>query len=190
MAKGDNALSRHWWFILYPESAPTDWLDLLLERMLPFAVSPLHDRDTDKDGNLKKPHYHIMFNFDGNKTYNKILEITRSLNQPIPTMYDSPVSAFEYLYHGNNPEKAQYNKDDVCLYNGFKVPVFRKEKVAVRQDIIIAIRDNNIVEYCQLVDFAIALGDDDFIQSVFRDSYALNTYLMSRRYAASQRHKV
>jgi hypothetical protein len=39
---------RNWGIIVYPESAPKDWLDII--RMEPVAVSPLHDKDVNPDG--------------------------------------------------------------------------------------------------------------------------------------------
>ena len=36
--------------IVYPESAPTDWLDKLEEEHIQALVSPIHDKDIEKDG--------------------------------------------------------------------------------------------------------------------------------------------
>ena len=51
-----------WGFVIYPESSPTNWRDLLIESGIACAVSPLHDMDIDNEetGELKKPHYHIL----------------------------------------------------------------------------------------------------------------------------------
>ena len=41
-----------WMFVFYPESADPDWREIAeSELMLPFCVSPLHDRDawTERD---------------------------------------------------------------------------------------------------------------------------------------------
>lgn len=48
---------RHWLYIVYPESAPSDWMEMLKQSGLQFAVSPLHDQDLDVAGNKKKPHW-------------------------------------------------------------------------------------------------------------------------------------
>ena len=52
--------SRYWTFLIYPDSAPKNWYELLEELHLPTCVSPLHDRDVNPDGEIKKPHYHVM----------------------------------------------------------------------------------------------------------------------------------
>ena len=55
-----NVKKRNWAFVLYPESAPVDWRDLLQKTGLQCAVSPLHDRDLNPDGEPKKAHFHVL----------------------------------------------------------------------------------------------------------------------------------
>ena len=38
--------TRNWTFVFYPESTREDWREVLGEKGLQLAVSPLHDRDT------------------------------------------------------------------------------------------------------------------------------------------------
>ena len=75
---------RHWTFVLYPESAPENWIDFLQQLGLPCAFSPLHDKDINPTGEEKKAHYHVLICFPGPTTYNKVLDITKSLNATIP----------------------------------------------------------------------------------------------------------
>ena len=53
-----NIKKRNWAFVCYPESLPDNWQDILIESGIPFAISPLHDRDMNADNTEKKPHYH------------------------------------------------------------------------------------------------------------------------------------
>ena len=53
-----NVKKRNWAFVVYPESAPEDWIEQLQKTGLQCAVSPLHDKDTDPTGEPKKAHYH------------------------------------------------------------------------------------------------------------------------------------
>ena len=46
---------RYWSFILYPESAPENWKEILQETGLQIAISPLHAKYINPDGELKKP---------------------------------------------------------------------------------------------------------------------------------------
>lgn len=53
--------SRYFTFLLYPESIPKDW-EMKLETVgLPMAISPLHDKDKNKNGGYKKAHYLVVY---------------------------------------------------------------------------------------------------------------------------------
>ena len=54
--------------IVYPESAPSDWMNILEEQHIQALISPLHDKDIDKEGNPKKPHYHVVLIFESLKS--------------------------------------------------------------------------------------------------------------------------
>ena len=41
-------------FIVYPESAPSNWRDTLNKTHLRWIESPLHDKDVNADGEVKK----------------------------------------------------------------------------------------------------------------------------------------
>ena len=41
---------RDWTFIVYPESAPSNWRDTLNKTHLRWIESPLHDKDVNADG--------------------------------------------------------------------------------------------------------------------------------------------
>ncbi|HAA0081853.1 TPA_asm: hypothetical protein GDG64_14435, partial [Listeria monocytogenes] len=56
---------RDWTFIVYPESAPGDWRDILNKTHLRWIESPLHDKDVNADGEVKKEHWHILLSYDG-----------------------------------------------------------------------------------------------------------------------------
>lgn len=178
--------ARNWWFILYPESAPSDWVESLQSRVVPFAVSPLHDHCLDDNGQPKKPHYHIILTYDGPTTYNHVLELTRSLNQPIPLRVESLSGAYAYLTHSNSPEKYQYSSDDIRLFNGFKVPRLsggKGDKMMARLQLCSIIRERDIVEFSQLVEY-VTMNDfsEDVINSLFRDAYFYSQYIRSIRF--------
>ena len=48
--------ARNFATIIYPESAPNDFLLILKDFKVNFFLSPLHDKDCDIHGELKKPH--------------------------------------------------------------------------------------------------------------------------------------
>src|SRR5699024_1690594 len=73
---------RDWTFIVYPESAPENWRTVLDETHLRWIESPLHDKDVNADGEVKKEHYHILIIFDGPVTAKQVTKITEQLNTP------------------------------------------------------------------------------------------------------------
>ena len=55
--------SNKWAFLIYQESAPKNYLDVLEEMHIPFVLSPWHDKDVNKEtGGFKKAHKHgVLF---------------------------------------------------------------------------------------------------------------------------------
>lgn len=76
-----------------------------------------------KKGANKKVHRHIVVNFGANA--NKTIEQVQALfciplnGKKIPRFVDSERGAFRYLIHLDHPEKAQYSRDDIRLFNGY-----------------------------------------------------------------------
>nr|CRY96912.1 hypothetical protein [uncultured prokaryote] len=181
-----NVKKRNWAFVVYPESAPNSWRDKLQQTGLKCAISPLHDRDMEPDGNPKKAHYHVIICYDGPQTYNAVKALTASLRQPIPQPLESVRGYYRYLCHLDNPDKAQYSKADIVTVNGFDirdyVELTRTEVVKILGLIHDFIRDNNIIEYSDLLD-CLHDGDglDDWYEVAVSHTLVLASYLRSRR---------
>lgn len=111
--------TRNWVFVVYPESAPENWQQILRDEQVPGVISPLHDRDINPDGEKKKPHWHVLLTFSGVKTQSQVKEITKKLNAPLPQACKDIRGACRYLCHMDNPEKAQYDTKDVVCIGGF-----------------------------------------------------------------------
>lgn len=188
-----NVKKRHWAFVLYPESAPGDWMERLKLTGLKCAISPLHDRDVNPTGEPKKAHYHIIVSYDGPTTYKNVERLTKSLNQPIPQPLEQVKGYYRYLTHKDNPEKAQYFESDIVTLNGFNVLDFteltRSEVGQITREIMTFIRDNNILEYTDLMEILQDGGPGLNAQfEVARSSTLFFTaYLRSRRYKATGR---
>lgn len=111
---------RDWTVIVYPDSAPDNWIDILNNEHLCFGVSPLHDSDLNGDDTEKKSHWHLYLKFSGKKSYNQILELIKPLNCTIPKPVKNPVGMVRYFVHADNPEKTQYLIDDIRSFGGFE----------------------------------------------------------------------
>lgn len=109
---------RNYGTIVYPESAPDNWLDIVEELAIPCFVSPLHDSDIDGDGNPKKPHFHLMFMFGGKKTSKQFLEIVKQFGGVGWKQLDDLRGAARYLCHLDSRNKALYEISDVLSFGG------------------------------------------------------------------------
>ena len=101
---------RNWTIIVYPDSAPDDWRDQLDQLHIQWIESPLHDKDTNPDGTVKKAHWHVLLLFDGNKSYQQVKDITAKLNTVNPQRVESARGMVRYMVHLDNPEKYQYDE--------------------------------------------------------------------------------
>lgn len=178
--------SRIWASVGYPESLPVDWLDKLRETGLQIAISPLHDKDLNPDGEEKKEHYHIIFNYDGPTTYEHVKELCDSLNMTIPIKLESLRGMYRYHIHQDNPEKYQYDDRDRLLINGFdanSVNDLTKTEVnkLVRQ-ILTFVIDNDIIEYSDLL--KTLLENDELVMLDVATSHTIlfNSFIASRRH--------
>ena len=81
---------RNWAFVLYTESAPENWRDILVQSGVEIAISPYHDKDKNPTGEDKKPHYHIILCYPGPTTFNNVKSlVVDRLGQPIPIYLES-----------------------------------------------------------------------------------------------------
>lgn len=179
-----NKKGRIWACVGYPESLPTNWLEILQETGLQIAISPLHDKDLDPTGETKKPHYHIIFNYDGPTTYNNVKTLCDSLKMTIPIKLESLRGMYRYHIHIDNPDKYQYDDRDRILINGFdasSVDALTKTEVdKFINEILEFIEDNNILEYRDLI---FELKDFPNMRLVACSHTVLfNTYIKSKRH--------
>lgn len=182
---------RFWWFILYPDSAPANWRDLIIERGLQFCVSPLHDMDVLPTGELKKPHYHVILVYSGPTTYKNVCELTQdALGQTIPKPIDSIRGCYDYLTHKHDVNKAQYDADDIRTYNGFDyaevVEQSEKDKALLKIKVIEDIQAQHITEYADLCLFYMQQEEYLLFNTVSAHTIFFNRFLASLRHSRQQ----
>ena len=176
---------RYWAFVLYPDSAPENWRELLQQTGLACAVSPLHDKDLDPTNQLKKAHYHIILCYSGPTTFNTVKRITDSLNQPIPIPLEQVRGYFRYFTHKDNPDKYQYNENEITTINDFDIDNYNDLSVSQIKHIMIDLqricRDNKIMEYCDLLDFLLDEELFSYLDVAQNHTILFNTYITSLR---------
>ena len=182
----DASKSTYFDFLVYPESAPADWLDRLKSSHGAYAVSPLHE----PDGDCSKPHYHVVYKHGGPITLDgakRVIPAGIAANGYIEPTH-SPRGYQRYLVHLDDPDKQQWDgdpRDHIWTCNGFPLDLSRDlskaELQAIRADIFALIRDNGVVEYADLLDGLLDVGMWDHWDYAFNHTLAFTAYLASRR---------
>ena len=178
--------TRTWAFVAYPESLPPNWRAVLDELYVPWACSPLHDKDINETtGEPKKPHYHVVLSFDGKKSYEQIKEITDKLNAPAPQKCRSVRGAVRYMAHLDNPEKAQYSVSDITSGMGFDVDDALKlsatEKDQILQTLENVIWTKHVSEYAHLA-YWVSKYHPEWRQTLKENSYHIGQIIKSIRH--------
>ena len=183
----NNAIKkRNWAFVLYIESAPSNWLDILIKSGLSFAVSPYHDKDLNPDGEVKKAHYHIILCYSGPTSFNVVSRLVSSLNQPMPIPLEQVKGYYRYFTHKDNPEKYQYKESEIRCFNGFNIldyaDLTNSEILAFKCRILDLILDLGLYEYCDLIEYLKLNNEIDLLNIASNNTLFFNSYLKSRYY--------
>lgn len=179
--------TRVWSAIVYPESAPADWRQLLDDEHIEWAESPLHEFDVNETtGEVKKPHWHIVLSFDGPKSYEQVVELLAPLNCPIPLKCHSLKGAVRYFAHLDNPEKYQYSTAAIVGHGGFDVAAALAPTSARRYELIRDMQawcfQSNCNEFCDLMDYAAREHFDDWYPLLCDScAFVMSQFLRSRR---------
>ena len=186
--------SNKWAFLLYQDSAPENYLDILEQLHIPFVLSPWHDKDVNKEtGEFKKAHKHGAFFFDSLKSYSQVSELlTEKLNAPAhvePVM--SPKGMYDYFTRAENPDKTLYNIEDIESGCGFELDQFLLEQDSNQylETVIDAITDNDLTEFEDLVHFA-RHNDTMLLGLILKRTYFFTKFLDSRRHNPQNNKKV
>ena len=179
--------TRNWTFIVYPDSAPDNWREILDDLHIEWVESPLHDKDENADGTPKKPHWHILVMFEGVKTFEQVLEITNLLNAPIPQVCHSAKTLVRYFAHIDNPEKVQYDVLDIVAHGGVDLMQMLQPTSRTRYELIGDMMDfiseNDVLEYFDFVEYARREHFDDWFPLLCDNaSYVIGQFIKSNRH--------
>ena len=186
--------TRNWTFVLYEDSAPDNWREILDELFLEWIESPWHDKDINADGEQKKKHKHILLMFGGVKSYEQVKEITDKLCSPIPQRCHNAKAMVRYMAHLDNPEKAQYNVSDIIPHGGVDLAELLRpsssERYSIIRDIIDYIRSAEITEFQDLMDYASDEHFDDWFPLLCDNcAFVVGQYIKSQRHRAAASKK-
>ena len=175
----DDQKGRHFWYIVYPTeewirandpeceydgsagwgTAPDDWIEQLRQTGLSFCVSPLHDKDVNPDGEIKKPHWHVIVSWGNTTTFRSARSLGQRINSPLPKILKNPTGAYRYHQHRDNPEKYQYTEQSTC-YNGWERPLDSSEVTQIKREIRHIIYLEDCIEYDELLEVLEGYGPE------------------------------
>ena len=164
MAEKKEQKSRAWNAIVYPESLPENWREILDDTHMQWAESPLHDKDVNATGEPKKPHYHITVMWDGPTTYNNAKNLfCDTLNGANPQICNSVRGSVRYMAHLDNPEKHRYDEHTIIGHGGIDLEDLLKPTSAYTLATLRKITEYIIVnDITEFVDFSmICLGEHE-----------------------------
>lgn len=187
MSEKRDTRTRNWTFFVYPESAPENWRDVLNEMHIPWIESPLHDKDVDSNGELKKAHWHILILFASKKSYEQVREITLRLKAPNPQKVMDLKGMVRYFAHMDDPNKFQYNKNEIIGHAGADPLIYLSansgERYQLIKEMISFVKENDIDEIQDLIDYAMENRFDDWFPLLCDNSaFIMNNYIKSIRH--------
>lgn len=179
---GDDVKARHWCFIVYPESAPADWMEQLEATGIPFSVSDLHNKDTNPDGSHKKEHYHGIVSYSNTTTYGNASQLIRSItNGPFPQKCQSVSGAYAYFTHKWNPEKYQYDGQGIQRFNGWEKALESTEVGHIMNELTAYIFNEDIREYSEFMIETMTM-DGDYMNVAMNHTVYFNALIRSYRH--------
>ena len=183
--------SNKWAFLIYQESAPENYLDVLEEMHIPFVLSPWHDKDINKEtGEFKKAHKHGVLFFESLKSYTQVSELlTEKLHTPSHVeIVMSPKGMYDYFIHAENPDKTLYNMDEIESGCGFELEQFliTNNNDQFLSTVIDIIEEHNFTEFNNLVRYA-RVENPSLLNLIIDKTYFFAKYLDSRRHSNNKK---
>lgn len=184
-AKRAGERTRGYATIVYPESAPSDWKEILADLKIQVLISPLHDQDVNPTGEPKKPHYHVMLMFEGPKSSTQAKAVIATFGGIGCEVINSTRGYARYLCHLDNPEKHRYSPSDVQQFGGVdyqSTVELASDLRAIGKEIRRFCREYHIVSFSSLIDYADEYQEEwlDYLDS---HGWLVKEYLKSRTWS-------
>lgn len=182
------ARSQYYAFIMYQESAPENWKQILEAFHVAMLVSPLHrpgksePTEGEPEGVERKPHWHVMILYGSLKSEDQAQDISKAVNGTVAFRVASKEGYARYLCHLDNPEKEQFSLEDVTELSG----VVYKDNIGCpyNRDTVIRemtdyIRDNGIFGFAAFSEYCKG-HNDTWYRALTRDcTFFIKEYMQS-----------
>ena len=182
--------TRNFATVVYPESAPEGWQDILSELCVPAFISPLHDKDINPTGEAKKAHHHVVIMFDSTKTVEQAKEVFDKIGGVGAEKVNSLRGYARYLCHMDNPEKAQYPVESVrslCGADYTSAIGLITDKYKAIGEMIDYCEENDITSYSELLLYCRQERFDWFRVLCDNGTVVVKEYLKSRAWTMGRR---
>lgn len=179
--------AKYWTFLVYEDSSPSNWQELLKDTNVALAISPIHDQDLTENGELKKSHYHVVLAFSNTTTYNNALEIAKSVGANIVKKVFSMNGIYEYLTHENEENKIHYNKNDIIKMNNFNLNEYdvatrKTEELNDFKLLLNIIISNNITTLSKLFEIISDSNNENLFKILKSNAYLINCLVKENVY--------
>lgn len=182
--------TRNFATVVYPESAPENWQEILAQEFIPAFISPLHNQDINPGGEPKKEHYHVILTFDSVKTVEQAREVFDRIGGVGCEVVKSIRGYCRYLCHLDNPDKAQYNVDEVrslCGADYNHIIGLACDKYKAIREMIQYCKDNKVYSYAELFEYCMEERSDWFRVLCDNGSYVMDMYLKSKHWTDNKK---
>jgi len=167
-AKRAGKRARAWWGVLYEESAPENWREMIADDLVETLISPLHDRDVLPDGEQKKPHYHVLISFKNPTTRETAADTMERWGCVVQRHWPKPgepdsfkvkdfKQAARYLCHLDQADKHRYEIQDVQTIGAIDYAALvmsATDEDAMLDEVFEAMDDYYLDSYPKVVRFA------------------------------------
>lgn len=183
--------TRNFATVVYPDSAPEGWQDILSQQFIPAFISPLHDKDVNPTGEPKKPHYHVLIMYEGPKTREQASEVFKLIGGVGCEAVQSIRGYARYLCHMDNPEKVQYDQGNVrslCGADYAGTIGLVTDKYKAISEMIDFCQEYTIYSYSQLLEYCRKERFDWFRVLCDNGTVVMKEYLKSKKWTDDGQH--
>lgn len=182
--------TRSWACIIYPESAPSDWMEKLAEGHVACLISPLHDSDIRADGTPKKAHFHVLALFENPVPEKSARELFARAGVTAPPEAVASAKGYaRYLCHLDDFDKHRYSESAIVELCGASWKAVALDEGEARDVILTEIEDwideFNVVSYRALCRYA-RQNRPEWTRVVRSSTVHLSQYLRSAAWEATQ----
>ena len=196
---------RNFACLLYEDSAPENFIDIISSWHVPAFLSPYHDRDTwtledekknpeHKAGDKKKAHWHLMVMFEGLQNPDTVKDMFSEVNGVGFLVVKSIRGYARYLCHLDEDEleKVHYDTDFIKSFAGASYDdciTLDTDRVRVIAEIQSFCIDNDITSYAELLDYCSVYKYSWYRMLITSCSLPMMYYLKSRQWEKEKQYK-